>query len=157
MAVDKTVSLSIVKFELIICQKYADKFGWEISALKEDALSFNVKMTSPLDKEIFLISFKCDNYREWPPYVDFIDPNSGEEGLKTSYPLNPNGFFHQNALICHPFSRKAYRDLQGPHGDWKLTDWERNPKIGALKDIPAMLLAIYQRISQPENYRGRMK
>ena len=157
MAVDKAVSLSIVKLELEKCREYADKYGWEILTFDEDALLFKVKLSSPLNGEIFIISFKCDNYREWPPYIDFIDPDSGQEGLKKSYPLNSDGFFHQNALICHPCSRKAYGDLKGPHGDWKLVDWENNPKIGALKSIPAIILAIYERISQPEVYRGRMK
>lgn len=157
MAVDKTVSLSIVRSELNRCREYADRNGWEISTLNESAISFSVKLISPIDKEIFIISFKCDNYREWPPYIDFIDPSSGQEGQKKAYPLSSDGFFHQNALICHPCSRKAYRDLNGPHGDWKLIDWERNPKIGALKSIPAILLAVYERISQPGLYRGRMK
>jgi len=157
MAVDRAVSRSIIEFELDKCREYADKYGWEISPLDENALSFNVKLTSPIDKESFIVSFRCDNYRELPPYIDFIDPNSGQSGLKKSYPLSSDGFCHQNALICHPCSRKAYRDLNGPHGDWRLVDWERNPKTGALKSIPAILLAIYERISQPGVYRGRMK
>ena len=157
MAVDKAVSLSIVKSELDKCRDNADKYGWEISTLDEDMLSFKVKMISPIDKEIFIVSFKCDNYQEWPPYIDFVDPISGQEGVKNAYPLNSDGFFHPNILICHPCSRKAYGDLKGPHGDWNPIGWENHPKTGALKNIPAILLAIYERISQPEFYRGRMK
>lgn len=157
MAVDKSVSLSIVKSELDKCRPDADKYGWKISTLDEGTLSFKVEMTSPIDKEIFIVSFKCDNYREWPPYIDFVDPISGQEGVKNAYPLSSDGFFHQNIFICHPCSRKAYGDLKGPHGDWKLIDWENNPKAGALRNIPAMLLAIHERITQSEFYRGRIK
>jgi len=157
MAVDKTVSLSIVKSELDKCQGDAEKYGWEISPLDEGVLSFKVKMISPIDKEIFVVSFKCDNYREWPPYIDFVDPVSGQEGVKNAYPLSSDGFFHQNILICHPCSRKAYANFKGPHGDWDLPGWENNAKTGALKNILAILLAIYERISQPEIYKGRMK
>jgi len=157
MAVDRAVSLSIIRLELEKCREYAIKYGWEILALEEDALAFKVKLISPLDNNVFITSFKCDNYREWPPYIEFIDPDSGQEGLKKSYPLSSDGFFHQNALICHPCSRKAYGELRGPHGDWKLVDWENNPKIGGLRNIPAILCAIYERISQPECYKGRME
>ena len=157
MAVDKSVSLSIVKSELDKCQFYADKYGWEILTLDEELLSFKVKMVSRIDKEVFIVFFKCDNYREWPLYIDFIDPISGKEGIKNAYPLSNDGFFHGSVLICHPCSRKAYKELGGPHGDWKMTCWETDSKIGALKNIPSILQAIYERISRPEIYRGRMK
>jgi len=157
MAVDKQVSLAIVKSELDKSRVAADKHAWEILELDEDAVSFRVKMISPCDKGIFIVSFKCDNYKEWPPLIDFVDPVSGQEGVKNAYPLSSDGFFHSNALICHPCSRKAYRDLKGPHADWNLTAWESHAKIGALKDIRAILSAIYERISQPEIYKGRMK
>lgn len=157
MAVEKSISLSIIETELARCRKYSDIFGWEISTLNGETASFSVKMISPIDKEIFIVSIKGDNYREWPLFIDFVDPTSGLEGLKKAYPSSADSFFHQHALICHPCSRKAYKDLKGPHGDWKLIDWESNPKIGALKDIPAILQAIYERISQPGVYRGRLK
>lgn len=154
MAVDKDVSLSIVKSELNKCQIDANNYGWEISALDENQLSFRVKMTSPIDNEIFIVSFKCDNYKELPPYIDFVDPISGQEGVKNAYPLNLNSFFHEKIVICHPCSRKAYEIL---HRDWKPSDWENNPKTGALKNIRAMLQAIYERIRNSEIYQGRMK
>ncbi|MBE3089490.1 MAG: hypothetical protein IMZ45_00425, partial [Actinobacteria bacterium] len=138
MAVDKNVSLSIVKSELDKCHCDVDNYGWEISTLDESQLSFRVKMISRIDNEIFIVSFKCDNYKEWPPYIDFIDPISGQEGVKNAYPLNSDGFFHKNILICHPCSRKAYKDFKGPHGDWKPPDWENNSKTGALKNIRAI-------------------
>lgn len=157
MTVDKNVSLSIVKSELDKCHCDADNYGWEISTLDESQLSFRVKMISPIDNEIFIVSFKCNNYKEWPPNIDFIDPISGQEGVKNAYPLNSDGFFNENILICHPCSRKAYKDFNGPHGDWDPTVWENNSKVGALKNIWGILRAIYERISNSEIYRGRMK
>lgn len=157
MAVDRQVSLAIVRSELDKSRADADRYGWEISEFDESAVSFRVKMISPLDKEAFIISFRCDNYREWPPLIDFIDPLSNQEGVKNAYPLSSDGFFHPNVLICHPCSRKAYGDLKGPHADWGLAAWEINSKTGTLKNIWAILLAIYERISQPEIYKGRMK
>ncbi len=155
MAVDKNVTILTVKTELNKCQRDAERYGWEISTLDESLLLFKVKMVSPLDKEIFLVSFNCDNYKEWPLYIDFIDPVSGQEGIKNAYPLNTDGFFHGNPLICNPCSRKAYKEFKGPHGDWKLTAWEDNPKTTTLKNIQAILLAVYGRISGSK-YKGRM-
>lgn len=161
MAVDQIISINIVKNELTACERDALRFGWEIFENREDVLSFSVKMVSSLDNEIYLIGIQFDNYKEWPVYIEFVDPQNGQMGTKNAYPCGKiDGFFNfieGVPLICHPSSRKAYGDLKGPHKDWNLIGWENNPKTGALKNIHAILLAIYERINQQEIYNGRMK
>jgi len=161
MAVDRAISINLVRSELKSCEKDALRFGWDIFAVREEDLSFGIKMISPMDGEIYLIEIQFDNYKEWPFYIEFVDPLDGKMGTKNAYPSGKNdsffNFHNGMPLICHPSSRKAYSDLQGPHGDWKLIDWENNSKTGALRNIHAILLAIYERISQSEIYKGRMK
>jgi hypothetical protein len=158
MAVDKQITLTIIRSELEKCRSDADKYGWEISELDEESVSFRVNMVSPIDNEVFIVSFKCDNYKEWPPLIDFIDPISKQAGVKNAYPLNPDSFFNTDKVsICHPCSRNAYQNYKGFHPEWILSGWESNPKTGALKNIRGILLAIQERISQAEYYKGRMK
>jgi hypothetical protein len=160
MAVDKAVSLNIVKNELNKCEKDALRFGWDVFEIQETTLSFSVKMVSPIDSEPYLIEIQFDNYKELPLLIDFVDPANGKNGTKNAYPAGRDSFFNFHGgegLICNPCSRKAYSNHKGPHGDWNLVDWENNAKTGALKNIHAVLTAICERISQPELYNGRMR
>lgn len=161
MSVVPEISLSIVRAELSQCKDEADKYGWLISEIHEQAQVFTVKMQSPVDGETYVLEVKFDNYKEWPLYLEFIDPTTGQRGVKNAYPQNDgnhSGFFHGQPCICNPCSRKAYHGYGGVHNDWKdLVGWQRHEKIGELKDIGAILRAIYFRISTKDNYRGRMK
>jgi len=157
MAVDPRTSTAIVRKELEDCQNDALRNHWEISRIDEQNQIFTVKMKSPIDNEDYIIEMKFDNYKQLPLYIEFIDPKTGERGTKNAYPASKGKFgvfFHGFPCICHPCSRKAY--TPGPHGDWALTGWQQNPQIGLLTNIRAILLAIYSRISNEEEYGGRM-
>ena len=157
MAVDNSISIAIVRKEIADCGVDVDRYGWEFFEINEEGLSFTVKMFSPVDGEIYLIWIRFDNYKEWPLLIDFVDPLNGQEGTKNAYPQCKNdGFFHGQALICNPCSRKAYGNLKGPHPEWQYAEWQTNPKTGALKNLRAILLAINERIRRPELYKGRM-
>lgn len=161
MPVDARISLITVQRELKECQEDCKRYHWEISNIDEQNQTFIVKMKSPIDNELYVIEIKFDNYNEWPPYIEFIDPISDQRGTKKSYPLSSGGdygsFFHpQHPSICHPCSRKAYQGYTGLHGDWNITGWQQNPYTGTLTNIRAILLAIYGRISNRKTYGGRM-
>ena len=119
MAVDRVNSINAVRIELKSCEENALHFGWDIFAIREEELSFGVKMFSPLDGEIYLIEIQFDNYKEWPLCIEFIDPLNGAIDTKNAYPAGKidNFFLVHNGmpLICHPSSRKAYSSLKGPH------------------------------------------
>ena len=159
MTVDPAVSIVVVKKELEECGQDSFTYGWEVSNPNEAEQIVLVRMKSPVDAEQYVIELKFDNYKEYPLLIEFIDPRTGERGVKRAYPANTDGFFHQFPCICHPCSRKAYAQYVGgaPHPDWTLAGWQTNQGTGSLKNIRAILRAINSRISNPEFYKGRME
>ena len=159
MSVDPKTSLKIVQEEIKECEGEAVCCGWVFSEIDEPTQTLTVTMTSPLDKERYILEVKFDNYKLWPPYLEFIDPESLQKGGKRAYPRNVGNnasFFHDNPCICHPCSRKAYSNYGGPHGDWgEIAGWLRHPQVGGLTSIPNILRAVYGRISREDIYKGR--
>jgi hypothetical protein len=159
--VDPDISLSIVKSELAECGEDAKRYGWIISEIDESNQLFSVSMQSPLDRQEYILEVKFDNYKELPLYLEFIDPVTNERGTRNSYPRNEgdnSSFFHSQPCICNPCSRKAYVGYSGVHKDWtNLQGWQQHEKIGELKNVGAILRAIFFRISSDKLYRGRMK
>lgn len=159
MTVDPNTSLRIVLKELEECQQEIEDYGWDVSEIDESSQSFTVKMRSPIDKEEYILEVGFENYKEWPPYLEFIDPETGEKGTKNAYPASGSkygGFFHNNKCICHPCSRKAYKGYSGLHTDWTLAGWQQNEKTGTLTNLRAILTAIFERLRRPDIYGGRM-
>lgn len=157
MAVDSRISLNIVRKELEDCQEDVLRNHWEISPIDEQNQLFTVKMKSPIDSQEYIIEVKFDNYKEWPLFIEFINTITGERGTKNAYPSSKGKtgmFFHVFPCICHPCSRKAYSP--GMHADWTLTGWQQNTQVGSLTNIKSILSAIYSRISNEEEYNGRM-
>ncbi len=159
--VDPAISLSIVRSELTQCHEDAVRYGWVISEIDEGNQLFTATMEAPIDGERYILEVRFDNYKEWPLYLEFIDPVTKQRGTKNAYPLNEgsnSSFFHSQPCICSPCSRKAYAGFSNVHGDWtNLQGWQYHEKTGELKDIGAILRAIYFRISTKDYYRGRMK
>lgn len=162
MPVDQETSLRIIREELKPCYILAKKYGWDISEINKDELTFQVKMVSRVDQQIYLIEIKFDNYKSWPPYIEFIEYDTGKRGTHRAYPKNQGNqasFFHEHhPCICHPCSRKAYKDYgTGLHSDWKIDAWQSYEAWGKLHTLEAILLAIWGRISDEEIYTGRMR
>ena len=154
MAVAPDVTREIVKAELLQVRHLARSYGWDIREKLED-LVFTVNLKSSVDKEEYLMEFQCDNYKEWPPFIEFIDIQTGERGIKKAYPKNGNGFFHTHPCICAEFNRKAYKQHGGgPHAEWDVGNWMRaRPQINTLGDI----IILIQRLLNNNNfYKGRM-
>lgn len=158
MSVDRTISLNRIRKELTPCFEFEEKFGWVISEIDEPNQTFTVNMISPIDNERYIVEIKFDNYPEIPLFLEFIDYRTNEKGTKQAYPKNKDSFFHPHPCICNPCSRKSYKahDSTAPHGDWQLIGWQSNPKVGTLKNVRAILNAIYFRISNPVYYEKRM-
>lgn len=159
MSVDPRISIGIVRKELQKCQPDIERFNWEVSELDAKNQQFVTKMRSPIDDEQYIIEIKFDDYKELPLFIEFVDPVSGERGNKNAYPTGggkQGNLFHNHPCICHPCSRKAYKEFSGPHADWSLIGWENNPNAGTLTNIGAILRAIYSRISNRDIYKGRM-
>lgn len=168
MSVAKSISLARVKRELENCAQYSKSCGWLISEIDEASQLFTVKMTSPVNLrpsgeppvyETFILEVRFDDYPEIPLLLEFLDPKTGERGSKSAYPKGKDSFFHPKLpCICNPCSRKSYKSFNplAPHGDWTLSGWQTNKKVGTLKSVDAILRTIYLRISNPNTYVGRM-
>lgn len=159
MSVAKEISVLRVKQELENCSNYGRKVGWILSEIDESNQSFTIQMSSPIDKEVYIVEITFDNYPEIPLLIDFINPKDDRMNIPGAYPKNRDSFFHPNGpCICNPCSRKSYKEYiqSGPHGDWKMIGWQANPQIGTLKTLDVILQTIYSRISNPAIYLGRM-
>lgn len=160
MSVNPTISLKKVKEELIKLNELANKYGWLISELDESNQTFTVKMISPLDQETYILEVNFSDYPELPLILEFIDPDTGERGTKHAYPLGKDSFFHGAPCICNPASRMSYKEFNpnGPHQPdkhWQLAGWKKNPKVGALTTMHAIINAIYLRISDDRFYQRK--
>ena len=161
MAVDALVSRATMLQELDAVRHIAHQFGWGIT-VAEDAPRFRVRMQAH-NGDPYMIDIRCDDYREQPPFFEFLDPNTGESGTARAYPASKgDSFFHSNRCICAPFNRKAYSSVhpQGPHGDWVLGDWARsranNYDWSNASTLGDMLMMIQARLMRPDFYCGRM-
>jgi hypothetical protein len=69
--------------------------------------------------EPYLLEGVFDDYRVLPPLWRFLDPRTGAGIGVPAYP-SPRGtsVLHGNGLICAHFSRLAYAEYNGPHGNW---------------------------------------
>lgn len=161
MAVCRDVSLHYVLRELDPVQELADIYGWKVN-LNREALIVEVRMQA-YTGELFVVEARCDDYKQIPPFIEFIDPDSGERGTRRAYPKGSDTFFYQaTPCICAPFSRKAYKSVtpSGPHGEWNLSGWMNSTAQGVKWSNHSTLGGIFgmiqTRLSRPELYKGRM-
>src|SRR5437016_5995061 len=111
MAVDADISRRIIEAELTLARSLAATYGWVIKT-DLDHLLFTARLKSAVDGEEFLMEFICDDYKEKPPFIEFVEPCTGQRGVASAYPRNGSGIFHTLPCICAQFNRKAY----GVHG-----------------------------------------
>lgn len=141
MAVQPKVSLAHVKRELDEARDLIEDWGLELdtSMLEEDDLRFRVKGPGP-NGERYIVEFRCDDYRELPPYVEFIDPDTGEAGVDRAY---PDGVFHGTPCICARFNRKSYAGYSGVHSEWEYANWDQE---AATNHLGGMISHIFRAI-----------
>lgn len=161
MAVSPEITRQHLREELPLVKDLASTQRWGIIPDYEQ-LTVLVTMYAHTG-DLFIVEIRCDNYKEMPPFFEFIDPDSGERGTKHAYPKSTDSFFHESGpCICAPFNRKAYKSVAqtGPHGDWNLGDWltstANNFPWANYSKLGDMLGLIYTRLSRPDWYRGRM-
>jgi hypothetical protein len=161
VAVDPSISRAIVLEELGRVEAVARTFGWEIT-LDASGLLFMVALTAHTGDR-FALEVECRNYREVPPLLEFLDPETGERGVPRAYPKSNDSLFHTSGpCICAPFNRKAYKSLfpTGPHSNWDVGNWTTSRANGFdwsnVSTLGDMLGLIQARLSRPELYRGRL-
>lgn len=161
MAVSHDISLHHLHCEMPHVEELARCYGWKVDFRPED-LIVEVRMKARTE-DLFVVEAQCDDYKEVPPLIEFIDPDSGERGSRRAYPKGSDSFFHESGpCICAPFSRKAYGSLieTGPHGDWNPSDWMtstvRNVVWSNHATLAGMFGMIQFRLNHPDLYTGRM-
>lgn len=162
MAVDHAVTRAVLTEELELMNAIAGSYGWDVQPDLE-ALRMVARMRAH-NGDLYIVEAQLDNYKEWPPFFEFIDPDSGQRGTPRAYPQsNGDNFFHTSGpCICAPFNRKAYKFVvnTGPHADWQFSDWMTSKANGfdwsRVTTLGDMLGMIQTRLMIPTLYKGRM-
>lgn len=158
--VDANVSLEAIRNELGEAARFAVSAGLTLDSSKLDAgnLLFTVRFSNRVGDK-FHASFDCRDYPLLPPYIEFTDEDGGSAGRKDLYP----NVFHGTPCVCMRYNRKAYKQLGGPHNDWRMVDWHLATSgggpIGTLamivSDLHSKILESTGRMGQPRNKHPR--
>lgn len=153
MSVALEISKQIVAEELAAAEFARKTYGWRVQ-VAADGITLTIEMKSDIDNEVYIIEMRCDNYKELPPWFEFLLP-TGERKVSSAYPESTDSFFHGSLVICFPFNRGAYNAYSGPHGDWAITNWQSLcPQATTIGD---MLILIQNRLDSSSLYKGRRR
>jgi hypothetical protein len=161
VAVDAEISRKHLRDELALVKQMAAANRWGVIPDYE-RLTVLVTMYAHTG-DLFIVEARCDNYKEVPPFLEFVDPDTGVRGTRHAYPKTTDSLFHDSGpCVCAPFSRKAYKsvDQAGPHTDWQLGDW-MTTNAGGMQGVNYSKLGdilglFFTRLSRPDLFRGRM-
>ena len=151
MSVMPAVSLECVRAELAEAGPMIHGLGLQLdsSQLRIDNLRFRVCGRSRVDEEPYVVEFQCDDYRELPPFIEMVDPNSDELGTKHAYP----NCFHAKPCICARYNRKTYQGHTNLHPEWEFGEWAIDPSTDHLG---GMINHVFSHINGfVGNYSGR--
>lgn len=161
MSVAVEISQVIMRDEVALARDVARQYKWGIVPKYAD-LKLLVTMYSHTG-DLYILEITCDDYKEKPPFFEFIDPETGEPGTRYAYPKTHDSLFHDSGpCICAPFSRKAYKSVvaTGPHSDWQFANWmnckDSNVDWSNYSKLGDMLGLIQTRLGRQEYYKGRM-
>jgi hypothetical protein len=162
VAVDGAVTRAVLSEELTAMGPIGAAYNWEVVP-DLPGLKVSIKMRAH-NSDLFIVEVDLENYKEWPPFFEFTDPDSGQRGTRRAYPSSTDSFFHDSGpCICAPFNRKAYKQVvaTGPHSDWSFGDWmmsrANNYDWSRANTLGDMLLMIQTRLITPDLYKGRMR
>lgn len=145
------VSLESIKTELTDALGYASSVNLktDVSMLSETNLRFYVTFHNR-DGIKFHAEFTCADYPALPPTIEFVNESRTERGAKHLYP----NVFHPTPCICMRYNRKAHGEMGGPHGEWRLIDWQlATPGGGPIDSLAMMISDLHGKIL---NANGRM-
>lgn len=153
MLVAKEVSQATVEAEISQLEPWIKAHGWELT-WNAPGLRLMVVMRSKVDGERYGFEMALDDYRALPPFIELVDPTTGERGTRRCYPGGGRGYFHNQPVICAPWSRKAYAAHGGPHADWAMASWASyRPNHAQLGD---MVVLLQELLDDRSSYSGRM-
>lgn len=93
---------------------------------------------------LFYAEIDCRDYSMHPPTVEFVDETRTRRGTANLYPAG----FHGMPCVCARYNRKAYQERGGPHGDWRLIDWQLPTSNGlAIKSLALIVSDLHSKIA----------
>lgn len=137
---------------MIPLRELAGSNDWYLKEI--DTLSFVLGLWAKDDQQYFL-KCTCRHYPEEPPTWQWSDMDGCRIGTPEVTPTG-SGFFHGSGVLCAPWNRLAYKDLNGPHGDWVLAEWKANEKTNGCDTLAHMALRISVEFKGPR-YKARMR
>jgi len=140
--------------ELVPLREQANWLGWGLKELSPTTFLLGLPAK---DRTWFYLHVDCDGYAVTPPAWRWCDADGVSQDMPQNTPSG-TGFFHPNGVICAPWNRLAYTNLdsRGPHGDWTIGDWRSNSHTGGCKTLCAMALRLYVELNSPR-YDGKRK
>jgi len=159
MPVDPLITRAVLDQELVAVRELGRMHKWGI--IPEFSVPRVTVTLYAYNGDLFIIEARCDDYKELPPFFEFIDPLTGECGTKAGYPNGHDSFFHQAPCLCAPFNRKAYKTIDplGPHADWSIGDWTRSMANGTAWEnyttLADMFGLVQTRLGRKDFYLGR--
>ncbi len=130
-----------VEGELDAALAWAGRHQWTVTWTPEDLTLRADTYHRPVGRQVEVVA-TCDGYRALPPLWRFVRPGTNEAEPDCHPSAGPASIFHGSAIICAPWSRLAYAELGGPHGDWSgPAAWLQVP-TGAIAHHLADMLAL---------------
>jgi hypothetical protein len=144
--IPSVVSFQTVREELTTAATFAAVAGVQLdTATLSEINPYFYATFFNINGEPFVAEFNCQEYPLHPPTIEFLDLARVERGLSRLYP----DCFHTMPCICMRYNRKAYQELGGPHGDWRLIDWHLPTSGGGTLDSLTMILSdLHAKISR---------
>jgi hypothetical protein len=157
MSVDADISRRTIQEELEAMAPLIASYRWEVTT-DLPGLTVAIKLQSTIDSEVYILEATCDDYKELPPFFEFIHPETRERGTKRCYPADGSFFWVQAdkpPRICVQWNRKAYGVHGGPHSDWPMSNWMTlRPGMVVLGDFFHL---VQRQINNKQAYTGRME
>lgn len=152
MTVDPEITREVMRNEL--AEANLDQLNVEIEPDYED-LTVTVTMTSPNDGEVYIAEFDCTDYRENPPSIEMIHPETGERDVPSAYFDDGTNLIatpDDDVVICIGFNRQVF-EHDGIHDNWSLSGWEQEAK--GHNRLGEMIGRLYLAIADERQYNGR--
>jgi hypothetical protein len=132
--------------------------GWAMD-LDVDGMRLEARTTHPADGDPLLVVATFDGYRAVPPTWRFVDPVTGET-TPHSFPLpgpvgSESSIFHGSMVICAQWSRLAYGEHNGPHGNWgPETGWLNVREGNHAENVSEMLAVLHVHLTASPGRMG---
>lgn len=134
--------------ELIVAEEWhqlrdlaENQDGWTLTVLGTETFLFGMPRK---DGGELWVHCQADQYPTLPPIWRWCGPDGTMIDDPRVTPVGGSSFFHGNGVLCVPWNRLAYSqvDSRGPHGDWTIGDWKSNPHNRECKTLAAMAIRI---------------